>query len=404
MSVEFYSNSGEAGGDRLNLVIVDEDLKIRPNHQSGSEMFAQRCKSWTRVAAVCLGLLCLVLLAGIIGLVAHYTNVTGLHDAEMQDIKTKYENMTSQQNQLQSSYDTLTKKRDQLKASYNSLSTERDNLANERDQLKNSTSNLTKERDQLKNSTSNLTKERDQLKNSTSNLTKERDQLKNSTSNLTKERDQLRNSTSNLTKERDQLKNSTSNLTKERDQLKNSTSNLTKERDQLKIITSNLTKERDQFKIRYDTVAESRDELQEEVNRLNLNITEKACRHAWTRFRGSCYYISTSSRSWQGARQDCQDRGADLVIINSKEEQTFIAKFYERTWIGLSDKQVEGEWKWVDGTDLVGDGFWQEGEPNDAKKKENCVEVSRGSNGWNDLRCSETLSWACEMRFNGQQL
>uniref|UniRef100_A0A667ZCU4 C-type lectin domain-containing protein n=1 Tax=Myripristis murdjan TaxID=586833 RepID=A0A667ZCU4_9TELE len=179
------------------------------------------------------------------------------------------------------------------------------------------------------------------------------------------------------------------NLTKERDTLRD-------ERDQLRTSISNLTQEHEQLQSRYSTVVTSRDELQEEVKILSGNITEKVCRSGWIKYRKSCYYISTSRKTWSKSRQDCQDRGADLVIINSREEQTFLSRFNERLWIGLSDRQSEGNWKWVDGTDLVGDGFWQAGEPNDDRGKEDCVEVARQTDEWNDLPCSTTVYWACE--------
>lgn len=34
----------------------------------------------------------------------------------------------------------------------------------------------------------------------------------------------------------------------------------------------------------------------------------------------SCYYVSSARGPWYKARRDCQQRGADLVIINSRME------------------------------------------------------------------------------------
>uniref|UniRef100_A0A8C9YP12 C-type lectin domain-containing protein n=1 Tax=Sander lucioperca TaxID=283035 RepID=A0A8C9YP12_SANLU len=122
----------------------------------------------------------------------------------------------------------------------------------------------------------------------------------------------------------------------------------------------------------------------------------------WEYFSGSFYYISSIKKTWQESRDDCLQKGADLVIINSKEEQVcvcnFTTKFKKIMWIGLTDSETEGTWKWVDGTPLT-KSYWDSGEPND-ENGEDCVEIKNfdSENSWNDLSCSAPLNWICEMK------
>uniref|UniRef100_A0A3B4A6A2 C-type lectin domain-containing protein n=1 Tax=Periophthalmus magnuspinnatus TaxID=409849 RepID=A0A3B4A6A2_9GOBI len=112
---------------------------------------------------------------------------------------------------------------------------------------------------------------------------------------------------------------------------------------------------------------------------------ELCCRHY-----KSFYYSSNIKRTWEESRRYCQEQGADLIVINSKEEQDFVEIFEGRSWIGLSDKETEGVWKWVDGSPLT-ISSWMSGEPND-EFGEDCVERRRDNNGkwtFNDLSCTQ---------------
>ncbi|XP_026232643.1 C-type lectin domain family 4 member C-like [Anabas testudineus] len=126
------------------------------------------------------------------------------------------------------------------------------------------------------------------------------------------------------------------------------------------------------------------------------------CPDGWTKFCWSCYFLSTERGSWTKGREDCRTRGADLVVIHSAEEQTFISTFINKnTWIGLNDTDKEGTWEWVDGTPLTVT-YWGSNEPNNGNggiflANEDCVEISTGwSSEWNDLSCEASRQWICE--------
>ncbi|KAG7313942.1 hypothetical protein KOW79_022438 [Hemibagrus wyckioides] len=97
-------------------------------------------------------------------------------------------------------------------------------------------------------------------------------------------------------------------------------------------------------------------------------------------------------KTWE-SREDCINRGADLVIKNSTEEEINSTSW---AWIGLSDIEVERVWKWVDGTPLT-TRFWATGEWNNYSD-EDCAEILGDTKMkyWNDASCSITYYWICE--------
>uniref|UniRef100_A0A4W5MNS6 C-type lectin domain-containing protein n=1 Tax=Hucho hucho TaxID=62062 RepID=A0A4W5MNS6_9TELE len=136
---------------------------------------------------------------------------------------------------------------------------------------------------------------------------------------------------------------------------------------------NNLTEERDQLQTRYNT------------------LTKEKGQTCWQKFEFSLYFLSTETKTWVESREDCLERGADLVIINSSTEQTFLFNLKKRVWIGLTDSVTEGTWKWVDGTPLT-TGYWYDPQPDNAGPtgEEDCVEIYKYQSplkAWNDLSC-----------------
>ncbi|XP_026069063.1 C-type lectin mannose-binding isoform-like isoform X6 [Carassius auratus] len=84
----------------------------------------------------------------------------------------------------------------------------------------------------------------------------------------------------------------------------------------------------------------------------------------WVQDKGRFYVFSNDTKEWNSSRQRCQDLGGDLVIINSSEEQEFLAQqivdfnALVLHWIGLTDHQTEGVWLWVDNSLLNNNISW----------------------------------------------
>ncbi|KAG9259778.1 C-type lectin domain family 4 member M-like isoform X1 [Astyanax mexicanus] len=326
---------------------------------------ASQNKASYRLAAVFLGLLSVLLLTAIILLLIWLNNLT----AERDQLQTSYTNLMAERDQLQTSNTNLTAERDQLQTRYN---------------------NLAKGRDQLQTCNTNLAAERDQLQTCNTNLATGRDQLQTCNTNLATGRNQLQTCNTNLATGRDQLQTCNTNLATGRNQLQTCNTNLATGRDQLQTCNTNLAKEKEQLQ-------NQRDCLQNVIN------LKEAVKDGWSFFDTSVYYISTETKSWTDSRQDCRNRGADLLIINSREEQDLAKSLRgnQRTWIGLNDRDREGVWKWVDGSALY-TSYWYPGEPNSKAGDEDCAltgEQSDPVQNWADYPCNDEFVWICEKRI-----
>ncbi|KAM8880080.1 CD209 antigen-like protein A isoform 2-T2 [Spinachia spinachia] len=144
--------------------------------------------------------------------------------------------------------------------------------------------------------------------------------------------------------------------------------------------------------------------LTEETKGLRRELLpfDRYFQEGWVYVRPSFYYISSSKKPWLESRNDCLNRGADLVVINSRNEQDFARKFeLQYTWIGLTSGDTNNSWIWVDGTPLS-KSYWGPGEPNNflgsISRNEKCVEIRlhEVENSWNDVNCEAQNYWICE--------
>ncbi|XP_041867744.1 CD209 antigen-like protein A [Melanotaenia boesemani] len=145
-----------------------------------------------------------------------------------------------------------------------------------------------------------------------------------------------------------------------------------------------------QLQSRHEILSKNHSQLMDEMKKLKNKIEEISCLVGWKRFGSSCYFKSTVLKNWSESRKDCQERGADLVIINSKEEQEFVRKLSLSSWIGLEWK--EHGWKWVDGSPLTVT-FWEDGE----QDRYSSYRVYNSYGGkWETTHFANTINWICE--------
>ncbi len=133
------------------------------------------------------------------------------------------------------------------------------------------------------------------------------------------------------------------------------------------------------------------------------------------------YKFVSGSFSWGSAKtaaeaQTAYGASGYLVTITSQEENDFVSdRLTGDGWIGASDSETEGTWKWVTGPE-AGIAFWQGtsggsavggrygawagGEPNQAGE-EDCAETYVSSGTWNDFPCTASLGYVVEFGATG---
>ncbi|MDJ0716620.1 MAG: lectin-like protein [Prochloraceae cyanobacterium] len=115
-------------------------------------------------------------------------------------------------------------------------------------------------------------------------------------------------------------------------------------------------------------------------------------------YRNSIYLLTGVATTWQQAQAEARSLGGNLVTINDKKEQTFLAGLFagRDLWIGLNDAGVENNFRWVSGENAAYTN-WQGGQPNNGGSGEDFTIL--GSNGsWFDERGSLSYRGIIEIK------
>jgi len=114
-------------------------------------------------------------------------------------------------------------------------------------------------------------------------------------------------------------------------------------------------------------------------------------------YEKACYHKSDRTMTWDQANDYCGDMDATLTSIHSAEENAYITDYVRAgpNWIGLTDSESEGVWRWVDGTAFDYNN-WEEDEPNNALIGEHTVHM-RISGVWNDISETKYFTAVCKL-------
>lgn len=135
---------------------------------------------------------------------------------------------------------------------------------------------------------------------------------------------------------------------------------------------------------------------------VNMNTGDDNCPGDCTLCNGHLFRLFKDGKTWAEAKADCETRGGHLATSTSAEKDKFLSSLAEgrAAWLGGTDEENEGIWKWVNGENWDYTN-WCSGEPNNSSGREHYLQINYDSNGrWNDLSDSFVLYYLCECNRN----
>uniref|UniRef100_A0A8C5A5A1 C-type lectin domain-containing protein n=1 Tax=Gadus morhua TaxID=8049 RepID=A0A8C5A5A1_GADMO len=193
----------------------------------------------------------------------------------------------------------------------------------------------------------------------------------------------------NMTEQHKTVLEKTVSMDRDTEQLLQRLKNVTEQHKTVLEKTISMDREMQQLLQRQKNVTERRDSL----------LCKQDCAGGWYKFGCKCYSFTAWSGSWNKSREFCVVHGADLVVVDSKEEMDYINRWLGgHIWLGATDEASEGMWRWVDGTVLsAASPSWSGGKPDGGKDK-NCLKSvwERPNIEWTDESCEDNRYGICE--------
>ncbi|XP_037782337.1 C-type lectin domain family 4 member M-like [Penaeus monodon] len=164
------------------------------------------------------------------------------------------------------------------------------------------------------------------------------------------------------------------------------------------------------------------DELRDAVTRLQLVLAQQSetlrsllktkffeprCPYPFSNVMDECFFVSNFKLDWHEARLHCLGMGADLAMHTQLHAlKTFVIQESFRAgslWIGSTDEDIEGEWKWLDG-EPIDEGLWAGGNPDSKKGNQHCLIMAvQQTPSLRNVACSLPSYFACHYKLEGEE-
>ena len=112
---------------------------------------------------------------------------------------------------------------------------------------------------------------------------------------------------------------------------------------------------------------------------------------------GNEFKLFIAEKKFEDAEQRCMKDGGKLAKLDTNSLNEF-AKNHSGTtrfWLGGTDEEVEGDWKWANGSKIDMTQNWAPNKPN-VGRKANCLTMKEGL--WNDAPCTHVRGYLCERK------
>ena len=138
------------------------------------------------------------------------------------------------------------------------------------------------------------------------------------------------------------------------------------------------------------------------IGTADINISKVNYKPKVSMYNGHIYEIYSAGISWTEAKQYCENRrGGHLMTVNNSGEHDFIKSQLKNTgvtryYIGGTDEEKEGEWRWVTGEPFTYT-CWGEGEPNGGRNQNHLIFITSTAL-WDDYsNISGSTGFICEI-------